>query len=57
MLLAVEFVHVEVVRGKLLTTGTTAFLYLYLYVVESLLGYGTTGERVQLVAYGATTCG
>ena len=57
MLLAVEFVHVEVVRGKLLTTGTKAFLYLYLYVVESLLGYGTTGERVQLVAYGATTCG
>jgi hypothetical protein len=32
------------------------YLYLYLYVVESLLGYETTGERAQLVAYGATTC-
>jgi hypothetical protein len=27
MLLAVEFVDVEVVRGKLLTTGTNAFLF------------------------------
>jgi hypothetical protein len=32
------------------------FFVLYLYVVESLLGYETTGERAQLVAYGATTC-
>ena len=32
------------------------YLYLYLYVVESLLGYETTGERAQLVAYGAATC-
>ena len=30
------------------------FFVLYLYVVESLLGYETTGERGQLVAYGAT---
>jgi hypothetical protein len=26
-------------------------LYLYLYVVESLLSYETTGERAQLVAH------
>ena len=32
---------------------TYLYLYLYLYVVESLLGYETTGERAQLVAYGA----
>jgi hypothetical protein len=32
------------------------YLHLYLYVVESLLGYETTRERAQLVAYGATTC-
>ena len=38
------------VEGK-----TNVKMYLYLYVVESLLGYETTGERVQLVAYGAAT--
>jgi hypothetical protein len=31
------------------------YLYLYLYVVESLLGYETTGERAQLVAHVASS--
>ena len=33
----------------------TQSLVLYVYVVESLMGYETAGEREHLVAYGATT--
>ena len=37
--------------GTFVEGETNVKIYLYLYVVESPLGYETTGERAQLVAY------
>jgi hypothetical protein len=42
--------------GTFVEGETNVKMYLYLYVIESLLGYETTGERAQLVAYGAAIC-